>query len=127
MDQMIWKNKIALLWIFQVLNFIAVLTIPESLAVIVEEVGEALGLLIAFYFFLSCLMMFLAVFTKPSLSRWPTLVVGIFFAFVKIQWIINALTGDMVVAQFFTEIWGLIAAAMIVWYAWKVPEPQNRD
>lgn len=127
MDQIIWKNRLLVLWIFQILNFLAVLVIPESFAAIAEEVGEAIGPLIAFYFFLSCLMMWLAVFTKPAISRWPSMLVGIFYAFVKIQWIVNSLTGDMVIALFLTEIWGLVAALMIVWYAWKVPRPKSGE
>ena len=39
MDRMMWKHKLAVLWIFQILSFIAVLVIPDSIAGIVEEVG----------------------------------------------------------------------------------------
>ena len=39
MDRMMWKHKLAVLWIFQILSFIAVLVIPDSIAGIAEEVG----------------------------------------------------------------------------------------
>jgi len=121
MDQLNWKSKLVVLWILQILNFIAVLIIPESIELIVEEVGPALGPLIAFYFFLTSLMMWLTVAVKPSISRWPIIVVGVFYAFVKVQWIVNALTGDIVIGLFLTELWGFVAAAMLVWYGWKAP------
>lgn len=123
MNRMIWQNKLIVLWILQVLNFIAVLLIPESMAMVVEEVGDAIGPLIAFYLFLTCLMMWLTISLRPALIRWPIMLVGVCYALVKVQWIINALTGDMVIALFFNEIWGLVAAVMIVWYGWKIPEP----
>jgi hypothetical protein len=123
MNDIVWKNKLVILWILQILNFLAVLVIPESLAAIVEEVGEAIGPLIAFYFFLTCLMMVLAIFTRPTLSRWPMILVGVFYSLVKIQWITNSLTGDMVLELFLTELWGFVAAAMIIWYGWKIPKP----
>jgi hypothetical protein len=122
MDHMPWKTRLVVLWVLQILNFIAVLLIPESLATIVEEVGAALGPLIAFYFFLSGLMLWLTVFARPSVSRWPTMLVGVFYAFVKLQWTVDSLTGDMVVELFLTELWGLVAALLIVWYGWKSPK-----
>jgi hypothetical protein len=127
MDQLIWKNKLLVLWILQMLNFVAVLVIPESFAAIVEEVGEAVGPLIAFYFFLTGLMMWLTVFTRPKVSRWPAVLVGVLYSFVKIQWIVNALTGVLIVELFLTETWGLVTAVMIIWYAWKIPQPGTAE
>lgn len=124
MQQLIWKNKLVVLWILQILNFIAVLVIPESFEAIVEQNGENIGALIAFYFFLTCLMIGFAVFMKPTLSRWPFILVGIFYAIVKCFWIISALTGDVVIELLLTEIWGFVAAVMIVWYGWKGPKPE---
>jgi len=127
MNRIIWQNKLIVLWILQILNLIAVLVIPDSMALVVAEVGDGIGPLIAFYFFLTCLMMWLTISLRPALTRWPIMLVGAFYAFVKVQWIINALTGDMVIALFFNEVWGLVAAVMIVWYGWKIPEPIAED
>jgi hypothetical protein len=33
----------------------------------------------------------------------------------------------MVIAMFLNEIWGLVAAVMIVWYGWKIPEPAQQN
>lgn len=127
MHRMIWQTKLVVLWVLQILNFIAVLVIPESMATIVAEVGEALGPLIAFYFFLTALMMWLTVSLKAKISRWPIMLVGVFYAFVKVQWIISALTGDIVFALFLTELWGFVAAVMIIWYGYRIPEPHQED
>ena len=127
MNELIWRNRLVVLWILQALNFICVLVIPDSLAAIVAEIGEALGPLIAFYFFLTSLMMALSVFLKPAILRWPTMLVGAFYAFVKVQWIAGSLTGEMVVSLFLNEVWGLVAALLIIWFGWKIPRVQQRD
>jgi hypothetical protein len=124
METQIWKSKLVALWILQILNFIAVLIIPASMAQITEEVGESLEPLIAFYFFLNSLMIWLTVFARPQLSRWPVIVVGVFYSFVKIQWIVNALSGEIFIELFLTEVWGLVAALMIIWLGWKAPKPE---
>lgn len=124
MELQIWKSKLVALWILQILNFIAVLIIPSSMAEIIEEVGEAIEPLIAFYFFLTALMIWLTVFAKPKISRWPVIVIGAFYSFVKVQWIVNALSGGIVIELFLTEVWGLAAALMIIWLGWKAPESE---
>jgi hypothetical protein len=122
MELQIWKSKLVALWILQILNFIAVLIIPSSMTKIIEEVGEAIEPLIAFYFFLTALMIWLTVFAKPNVARWPVIVVGVFYSFVKVQWIVNALSGEIVIELFLTEVWGLVAALMIIWLGWNSPK-----
>ena len=124
MDQVIWKNKIVILWIFQILNFIAVLIIPYSFAIISEEIGAGTGALITFYIFLTCLMIWLTVILKPAISRWPIILVGIFYSSVKVQWIIQGLAGEYAIEFILNEIWGLIAAALLIWYGWKIPKAE---
>ena len=125
MDQLNWKSRLVVLWIFQVLNFIAVLVIPASIAAVSAEVGDALGPLIVFYFVLTCAMLWLTLVAKPTVTRWLAILVGIFFAFVKVQWIINSLSGDTIVEMFLNEVWGLVAALMLVWYGWKAPSDNS--
>jgi hypothetical protein len=124
MDELNWKNRLAVLWILQALNFIAVLVMPDAMAAVVAEMGDIIGLVIAIYFVILALMLWLAVFTKPKVSRWPMLVVGALFGFVKIQWIISALTGEMIAGLLINEVWGFAVAVLTVWYAWKAPKPQ---
>jgi hypothetical protein len=127
MDQIIWKNKVVALWIFSILNFIAVLLLPGSIELIIEQMGDIVGLVISFYFSLTCLMIWLTVSLKPTQSRWPIILVGVFFSFVKIQWIISAISGELILDLFIAEIWGLIVTIMIIWYGWKIPEMQPSE
>lgn len=124
MDQAKWKIKLLVLWIFQILNFIAVLVIPYSFSIISAEIGEGTGALIVFYFFLTCLMMWLTIILKPAFSRWPIIVVAVFYAFVKIQWLIQGVTGGYAVEFVFNEAWGLFTALLLIWYGWKIPKAE---
>ena len=84
MEQLVWKNKMAALWLLQIVNFVVVLVNPESLASTAAEVGNALGPLICIYFFVFALMIWLCVFCKPSASRWPMMVFGALISLVKV-------------------------------------------
>lgn len=126
MDQLAWKIKLLVLWIFQVLNFLAILVVPYSFSIISAEIGEGTGGLITFYIFFTCLMMWLTLVLKPSVNRWPTILVAAFYAFVKVQWIIQGLVGGYAVEFVFNEIWGLVAAIALIWYGWRVPAMDAR-
>ena len=122
MEHTAWKLKLTALWCFQLFNFIAVLLIPSSAAEVKAQLGDALGGLIAFYFFLSCLLLWLTLVVKPSIARWGIMVIGAFFAFVKVQWLIQCFTKGYPAEFCFNESWGLVAALMLVWYGWKAPK-----
>lgn len=121
-----WTNKVIALWLFSILNFIAVLLLPASFAAVANEVGDSLEPLIVFYFFLTCVMIWLTLVLTPAVSRWFIMLVGVFFAFVKIQWIVYAATHDSATAMLFNELWGLLVALMLVWYGWKSPEREGK-
>jgi hypothetical protein len=121
MNQIIWKNKLQVLWILQMFNFLAVLVMPEAMAAVTVQMGGALGTVISFYFLLTCLMIWMAAFLKPAASRWPMMVVAALYAFVKISWIVKALSGEVMGAMLINETWGLLTALLIVWYGWNKP------
>lgn len=125
MNQAAWKVKLLVLWIFQILNFIAILVIPYSFTIVSAEIGEGIGALIVFYFFLTCLMMWLTVILNPAYSRWPIILVGAFYAFVKVQWLIQGLANGYAFEFVFNEAWGLIAAVLLIWYGWKIPKAES--
>lgn len=122
-----WQNKLVALWVFSILNFIAVLLIPGSMEAIVSQVGDATGMLVTLYFFVTCVMIWITLVLSPNAIRWPTIVVGAYFAFVKIQWIISAITADLEPALFLNEVWGLLVALMIMWFGWKTPAAEKTD
>ena len=124
MNQIVWKIKVLVLWILQILNFVTVLLIPSSFSIVSAQIGEGTGALITFYIFLTCLMMWLTVILTPPASRWPIIFVAAFYALVKVQWIIQGVAGGYVIEFTFNEIWGLVAALGLIWYGWTVPKAQ---
>lgn len=127
MDQVMWKCKLVVLWILQVLNFLTILVIPYSYSIVSTEIGAGMGALITFYIFLTGLMMWLALVLTPAANRWPTIVVAVFYAFVKAQWIVQALAGGYAFEFIFNEVWGLLAAIALVWYGWKIPAKSSAN
>jgi hypothetical protein len=127
MDQIIWKIKLLVLWIFQILNFVTVLIIPYSFSIISAEIGESTGALITFYIFLTCLMMWLTVVLKPSTNRWPAILVAAFYSLVKVQWIIRGFVGEYAIEFIFNEIWGLVSALALICYGWRIPRAQPNE
>jgi hypothetical protein len=125
MTQTTWQHQVSALWIFQILNFIAILVVPYSFSIVSAEFGDGLGALIVFYFFLTCLMIWLTLVLKPEISRWPTMLVGVFYSFVKVQWLIQGVSNGYAFEFIFNEAWGLLAALLLVWYGWKVPKGQS--
>ena len=113
------KAKVALLWLLQTVNYAAYILIGFVEAGGVVTTGSADGLLIAIFFFVPCLMAWVSV-VAPAASRWPNLVIGGLFVLLKLAATLG-LVAPLTPAVFFNELWGLIAAGMLVWYAWKLP------
>ncbi|HTR01284.1 MAG TPA: hypothetical protein VMH83_14895 [Candidatus Acidoferrum sp.] len=122
MELSAWKLKLSVLWCFQLFNFIAVLLIPASVDEVKAQLGNMLGGLIVFYFVLTCLMMWLTLAVKPSVIRWGIMLIGVFYAYVKVQWLIQCLTKGFAMEFTINELWGLVAALMLVWHGWKAPK-----
>jgi hypothetical protein len=49
-------------------------------------------------------------------------VVGGLTALLKAAYVVQSLGGESSGAFLFNEVWGLVAAAWLVWVAWKVPK-----
>ena len=128
MEQVVWKNKLVVLWIFQILNYIAVLLMGSAAPAAsrsnsaMASAAENATAAIAFYFFLVSLLIWATLTLKPSIGRWPNMIVGFFFVFVKGYWLITSFSGNFPKGMFFTEIWGFVAAVLIVWFSWKYPK-----
>ena len=116
-----WKIKLVALWIFQILNFTAFILMADSIATPPSAASEYASASIAFYFFLTSLLIWLTLTLSPSVSRWFCIVLGAFFVLVKGYWLVTSLTGHYSNPLLFTEIWGFLAALLIVWYGWKYP------
>ena len=127
MEHLTWKLKLVILWIFQVVNFFVVLLISymES-GTFVGRInpgdGSSMG---SVFFLITILMIWLSFVSKPTISRWPNIVFGLLIFFMyKAPGVFGYFFGFfdyLSVEIIITELWGAIAAALIVWYGWKIP------
>ena len=120
------KTTIAVLWLLQVANYIAYILISLFEA---EPFGAAIepgsGPVIAVFFFIPCLMAWLTL-VSLRVSRWPNIVLGAFFASLKLA-AVSGLVTEISAANTFNELWAFFAAALIVWYAWKQPREAGTE
>lgn len=114
------RTIIAVLWLLQVANYVSYILISlfetEPFGAIIEP-GS--GPVIAAFFFVPCLMSWLTL-ASIRISRWPNIVLGALFASLKLAAVVG-LVAEISAANIFNELWAFFAAALIVWYAWKLP------
>jgi hypothetical protein len=112
-----------MLWLLQVINFVAIIFISYfGTGLIAAYAPEEVGPLLAVYFFLFALLISLAYVLKPAVGRWIHLVVGALIALLKAAYVGQSFGSETSGAFLFNEVWGLVAAAWLVWVAWKVPK-----
>ena len=124
-----WKIKISVLWLFYAVALTAYVTLEGFEPGALEQVmaGEMGGIkitpelmfLFAIIFLVPLVMAFLSVACpRDSRNRWANIVVGAVFVVIQILGLSDAvrlLSAWMILM----EISKLLAAALIVWYAWK--------
>jgi hypothetical protein len=112
-----WRTTIAVLWIIQVANFVAVVFYGFF-----EQSGESkVGITV--YLLIPCLLAFLSLTLKASVNRWLSFIFGILFAPVKLRHLIAGFDPAGIGFRI-TELWGFLGAILIVWYAWKMPKQE---
>jgi len=72
------------------------------------------------FFLITILMVWLSFVSKPTISRWPNIIFGIIFFLYKVV-ALTGYFGVLTAGLIINEIWGGVAAALIVWYGWKIP------
>jgi hypothetical protein len=121
-----WKIKVALLWLLQPINYVSYILIglveTEPFGAMVEP---GAGLVIAVFFFIPCLMAWVSV-VSPAMSRWANIALAAVFAILKLAAALG-LVVELSPAIFFNELWAFFAAALIVWYAWKLPRAPGTE
>ena len=122
MSHLAWRAQIAMLWLLQVINFVAIIFISYfSTGSIAGRTPESIGPLLAGYFFLFALLIWLAFALRPAIGRWVHLAIGALTVLLKAGYVAQSLGGANSGAFLFNEIWGLAAAAWLVWIAWHSP------
>ena len=123
MDQQGWKIRLVILWLLQIINYF--LYIQSMLFSGAIELGgsspdvRAIGGPITF--FIMCSMVWLSFVLNPSMSRWPSIVLGGLLAIIKVIGTVGGITSSNPGA-IITETWGLVVGIMIVWYGIKAPK-----
>jgi hypothetical protein len=123
MELLKWKLNMAVLWLIQMVNFAALIFLGLLFA---QKMNERTGFDMTRFLFFSCLMAWLSVILKGSASRWISFIFGIPLALLKLYALIKGLPPEagVRIAFCFNELWGLLGALLIVWYAWKMPKQE---
>jgi len=128
MELLRWKTIISVLWIILVVNFathviLNLLGSGMTKALLEGQISDQTRFMGAILFFIPCLMAWLPFVLKEAANRWTSFVVGILFALIKIGVLITGFAGARSsTAVVFNLLWGIVAAALVAWYAWKMPK-----
>ncbi len=131
METLRWKTRIALLWVFMavamsahsVLSFMEPGMIEEIMTGKIEgvEMGPAMLLFMAIFWWVPLVMAFLSVTLKDSANRWVNFVLGIVFTLLNIWHFIGHLA-EPSAAQILIIGSTVVVTALIAWYAWRWPK-----
>jgi hypothetical protein len=139
MELLRWKTRIAVLWIIQAVAFAATLLLAllgseATRQILQNQFHDIARVEVSVFFFIPCLMAWLCLALRDSANRWLSFVLGIVFAVLKLLSLSGVLAGEgrpiasiaksASAAIWFNELWGLLAAILIIWYAWKWPKQE---
>jgi hypothetical protein len=79
-------------------------------------------LLLAVYFLLFAVLIWLAFALEPAIGRWIHIVFGALTVLLKAGYVVQSLSGADSIGFLINESWGLIAAVLIIWVAWRLPK-----
>ena len=126
MNDLSRRTQIAVLWFVQTVNYVSLILITQiesRLAGTPEPESDVL--LITIFFFIPCLLAWLAFVLKPAVGRWLHVVFGALFASLKLVVTVGGLASDESFGYLFNEVWGFLAAVLLVWTAWKLAPAQD--
>lgn len=127
-----WKAVISALWLIQAVNFIGYLLIIYLNGNFAGYSGlddtADTPIVIAIFLAVPCLLICLTLVARPQLSRWPNVVLAAGFTLIKILATLEILLGVVSGADdafpgglFLNELWAIFAGALLVWFAWRIP------
>ena len=130
MDQQGWKLRLVILWSLQVLNYVAYILISYIETGVFGTLKSGSNTTPgAIIFMIMCSMIWISFLIEPSITRWPSIILGIQLLLIKVIGTVGGLSsfqsGDTSLGIFITEAWGLIAAGLIIWYGIKIPKKVN--
>jgi len=121
-----WKIKISVLWIVGELTGIVGMMLSSFETGVMEQIiaGEVEGiqitpellLVFAIIFLIPLVMAFLSLTLKDSTNRWANIIVAIGYTGFGLIDLIESIAKPYYIL---VGITGVVATALIVWYAWK--------
>jgi len=122
-----YRIKISVLWLFVALAVVSagMLAIiePGGIANLTagqlegEQLSPAWLLFLAVFVLVPLVMAFLSLTLKASVNRWAHVIVGTIFAILRLPKLVQAIQG-LYAAATLMKLAGIVALALIVWYAW---------
>lgn len=126
MSHLAWRTQIAALWALQVINFVSIIFISYfETGLIADMTPETSGILITVYFFVFALLIWLAFALRPAIGRWVHIVFGVLTVLLKASYIVQSLMGVYSVSFLINEAWGAVAAVILIWVAWRLPQAES--
>ena len=132
MELLRWKTRIAILWlieaegmsVYMFLLFLKPGSIQEIMAGNIGgwPISEALGFIFASFWWIPFVMAFLSLTLGDTANRWTNFVVGIVLAAVCVVGLIESAIKRFPMAIPVDYFVGVVAGALVAWYAWKWPK-----
>ena len=133
MENLVWKMRISVLWIFLAVGMSAAMILYIMGSGVITEIiaGEMGGMeitsgilmIFALFWIIPLIMAFLTLVLKDTVNRWSNAVLGLFFAVFYIIDISGHLSrGEEFGGHCLLGVVGIIVALLIFWHAWKWPK-----
>jgi hypothetical protein len=94
-----------------------------------SQINEGFLFYLAIFWFIPFIMAFLSLTLKDSANRWTNFVMGVLTAIAFAYRLVESARmghSAAVLAVLVDKSIGLVAAALIAWYAWKYPQPEEQ-
>jgi len=132
MELLRWRTRIAVLWIILAVGLSAYMFLRFMEPGVIEgiisgqfgssQISEGYLFYLAIFWFIPWIMAFLSLVLKDSANRWTNFVLGILWAIGLVYGLIHSAIGGQSAAILVSYSLGIVAAALIAWYAWKWPK-----
>ena len=135
MEVLRWKIIISVLWIFLAVGMSASMilllmepgVVQELIAGKIEwtQISEGLLVFFALFWLIPLIMAVLSLTLRASPNRRANFVLGIVFVLLYVVDIIqHSIQGALHVAYLLMLISGIVVAAFIAWFAWRLPKQE---
>jgi hypothetical protein len=133
MEDLVWKLRISMLWIFLAVGMSAAMILFIMGPGVVEdlmsgqmegmEVSGWLLILFSIFWIIPLIMAYLTLVLKNSVNRYTNVILGLFFGIFYIVDMSGHISkGEAFSGHVIMGVVGIIVAFLISWHAWKWPK-----